>query len=83
MNTIGKLMIATAFSATVAGALTGAALSGETHEISTAETCASAPWPLIPAECLDGAPARDVRHVTATLAYLDQNLQQRFAVAFE
>jgi len=83
MNTFGKLMIATAFSASVAGALTGAALSGETHEINTAETCASALWPMIPAECLDGAPIRNVRHATANLAYLDPNLQERFAVAFQ
>lgn len=83
MNTIGKLMIATAFSASVAGALTGAALSGETHEINTAETCASALWPMIPAECLDGAPVRDVRHATATVANLDQNLQERFSIAFQ
>jgi len=83
MNTISKLVIAVAFSASVAGALTGAAFSGETQEIKAAETCASAHWPLIPAECLDGAPARDVRDVTANLANLDRNMQQRFAVAFQ
>ena len=83
MNTIGKLMIATAFSATVAGALTGAALSGETPEIKPAEICASVHWPLIPAECLEGAPVRNVRDVTGNLANLDRNMQQRFAVAFQ
>ena len=82
MNTIGKLMIATAFSATVAGALTGAALSGETQEINTAETCAAAHWPMIPAECLEGAPSREVRQVTASSEF-ERNLQTRFEVAFQ
>lgn len=83
MNTIGKLMIATAFSASVAGALTGAALSGEAPEINTAETCAAALWPMIPAECLEGASTHEVRYATANSAELDRNLPERFQVAFQ
>jgi hypothetical protein len=83
MNTIRKVLIATAFSASVAGALTGAALSGETPEIDTAASCNAAHWPMIPAECLEGAPVREVRYVTANLAHTDLNLQARFEVAFQ
>jgi hypothetical protein len=83
MNTIRKVLIATAFSASIAGALTGAALSGETRQIDTAQTCATAHWPMIPAECLEGAPVREVRYATATLASLDHNIQERFNVAFQ
>ena len=51
-----KIFVAVAFAATVAAAVTGATLSGETREAPTvAEACATAEWPLIPAECLDGA----------------------------
>jgi hypothetical protein len=83
MNTIRKVLIAAAFSASVAGALTGAALSGETREFDTAASCATAHWPMIPAECLEGAPLREVRYATATVAGLDRNLQERFNVAFQ
>lgn len=83
MNTMRKVLIATAFSASVAGALTGAALSGETDEIDTAATCATVHWPMIPAECLDGGPVRDVRFVTAELAVPDRNMAERFEVAFQ
>jgi hypothetical protein len=83
MSTIGKLTVAIAFSASVAGALTGAALSGETKDVTTAETCAAVHWPMIPAECLEGAPAREIRYASPNLAALDHNLQQRFQVAFQ
>lgn len=83
MNTIRKVLIATAFSASVAGALTGAAMSGESAEIETATNCAAAHWPLIPAECLENAPIRDVRLATANLKISGLSLQERFEVAFQ
>ena len=33
---------------------------------------------MIPAECLEGGPVRDVRYVTANLQVTDRNLQERF-----
>ena len=80
MNTIRKVLIATAFSASVAGALTGAALSGETQELDNAAACATAHWPMIPAECIEGGPDRDVRFATANLG---NAMQERFEIAFQ
>jgi hypothetical protein len=83
-----QIFVAVAFGATVAAAVTGATLSGETREAPTvAEICATAEWPLIPAECLDGASDRSVRVVTgqeaATTKFAAAGMDERFAVAFQ
>ncbi len=82
MSTIGKILIATAFSATVAGAFTGVAVSSETKQPISAVNCSDAHWPMIPAECMEGGQARDVRVITVSLA-ADQVMQQRFEIAFQ
>jgi hypothetical protein len=83
-----QIFVAVAFAATVAAAVTGATLRGETREAPTvAEVCATADWPLIPAECLDGASDRNVRVVTgqeaATKKFAAAEMDERFAVAFQ
>lgn len=83
-----KIFVAAAFGVTVAAAVTGATLRGETREAPTvAEVCATAEWPLIPAECLDGAGHRSVRVVTgqeaAVHTYAAADMDERFAVAFQ
>lgn len=83
MNTLRKILLATAFAATVAGALTGASLRGETKEVDLAATCASAEWPMIPAACLSGGSDNDVRYVTADNRIDERAMEQRFAVAFQ
>jgi hypothetical protein len=80
--TIRSALLATAFAATVAAALTGASLRGESHETSLDETCAHTTWPTIPAYCLGGADARDVRYV-AVASTADQGMTARFQVAFQ
>lgn len=82
MNTMRKGLLATAFAATVAAALTGASLRGETKEADMEATCAAAAWPQIPAACLEGGQNRDVRYVTADNT-LDRNMEARFAIAFQ
>ncbi|HET7715016.1 MAG TPA: hypothetical protein VFK86_05265 [Bauldia sp.] len=83
-----QIVVAVAFAATVAAAVTGATLRGETREAETvAEKCLKAEWPLIPAECLDGMGDRNVRIVTgnetATQRYAAVDMTDRFAVAFQ
>jgi hypothetical protein len=83
-----QIFVAVAFAATVAAAVTGATLRGETREAPTvAEICATAEWPLIPAECLDGASERNVRIVTgqevAVQKFAAADMDERFAVAFQ
>ena len=82
------IFVAVAFAVTVAAAVTGATLRGETREAATvAEACAAAEWPLIPAECLEGAGNRSVRVVTGQEAaiqkYAATDMDERFAVAFQ
>lgn len=82
-----QIFVAVAFAATVAAAVTGATLRGETREAETvAEKCLKADWPLIPAECLDGAD-RTVRVVTgneaAEIRFVAVDMTERFAVAFQ
>ena len=62
------VLLAVAFSTTVAAALTGASLSGQTKETSLDDTCTHAAWPLIPAQCLEGAQDREIRIVTTRSA---------------
>lgn len=83
MITIRKVLTAIAFSATVAATLTGFALSGESTEIKTVASCAAADWPMIPAECLEGTPARNVRYVSANVANSTMNMQERSEAAFQ
>ena len=83
-----QIFVAVAFAATVAAAVTGATLRGETREAPTvAEMCAKADWPLIPAECLDGAAERNVRVVTGNEAAVQKfaaaDMTERFPVAFQ
>jgi hypothetical protein len=88
-NKTRQTIVAVAFAATVAAAITGATLRGETREAtSVAEICAKADWPLIPAECLDGAGDRNIRVIstdqarpTVKVAAID--MSERFAVAFQ
>ena len=82
MKTITKLLIATAFSASVAAALTGAAVSGQSEDIDTGINCTTAHWPMIPAECLEGAPVRDVRFAIADLEH-PVDINERFEIAFQ
>jgi len=82
------IIVAVAFAVTVAAGIAGATLRGETREAPTvAEVCAAAEWPLIPAECLDGALDRSVRVVTGQVAaiqtYAAADMDERFAVAFQ
>ena len=66
MNTkIRQALVVVAFSAVAAAAITGATLRGESKETSLTEACATYDWPKIPAACLDGAHATDVRYVSA------------------
>ncbi len=83
-----QIAVSIAFAATVAAAVTGATLRGETHEAATvAEMCMKADWPLIPTECLDGAADRNVRVVTGNEAAVQKfaatDMSDRFAVAFQ
>lgn len=84
-----QIFAAVAFSATVAAAVTGATLRGETREAPTVdEACASVEWPNIPAECLSGAVKTDVRFINGfesapqAMASAD-NMRERFEVAFQ
>lgn len=83
-----QIFAAVAFAATVAAAVTGATLRGETREAPTvAETCAKAEWPNIPAECLDGAVNMHVRVINgyeaAPQAVASADMRERFEVAFQ
>jgi hypothetical protein len=83
-----QIFAVVAFAVIVAAGVTGATLRGETREAPTvAEVCATAEWPLIPAECLDGAHDRSVRIVTgqeaAIQTYAAADMDERFAVAFQ
>jgi hypothetical protein len=80
MNTTRKALLSIAFAATVAGALTGASLRGETREFDPSAACATAVWPNIPAACIDGAVDRDIRHVSGN--GFDHNMAERFELAF-
>jgi predicted homoserine dehydrogenase-like protein len=81
-------MVAAGFAAIVAATVTGATLRGETREApTTAEFCATAEWPMIPAECLDGAGDRQVRLIGDAAPVVVQqvaaSMEERFAVAFQ
>lgn len=83
MNMIRKALLATAFLATVAGTLAGAAFQGETKEFDMATTCETAAWPMIPAACLTNSNGQDVRFVSADNLNLSNEMDHRFSVAFQ
>jgi hypothetical protein len=62
---IRPAFLALAFSATVAAAITGLSLRGETREINIDQACSQVAWPMIPANCLEGGRGYDVRVVSA------------------
>lgn len=86
-----KFFVAVAISATAAAAVAGATLSGETREApTTAEICATAAWPNIPGECLEGAGDASVRMIgmgpeasRSNTAVAAIGLSERFEIAFE
>ncbi len=85
---IRPVLVASAFAFVVAAGMIGATLRGESREApTTAEICATAEWPLIPAECLDGAGERSVRVISGNAAadvrYAASDMEDRFAVAFQ
>jgi hypothetical protein len=62
MNTLRPTLLAAAVVAAVASTAMGLmTFRGETHEVDARQVCAAADWPLIPAECLQGAANRPVR----------------------
>jgi hypothetical protein len=76
---IRSALIALAFAATVAAAITGLPFRGETKEAPLVETCSHAAWPMIPAACLENGSRQDVRMIPAEMP----NDKLRFAVAFQ
>lgn len=83
-----QIFATVAFAATVAAAVTGATLRGETREAPTvAEICNKAEWPNIPAQCLDGAVNFDVRVIdagqTAPQVMASVDMRERFEIAFQ
>jgi hypothetical protein len=82
-------LFAVLFAATAAAAIAGAAVRGESRETPFAADCASAFWPMIPADCLDGGNGVAVRVIDADLqageAEADaeeDDLKFRFEAAF-
>jgi hypothetical protein len=86
-------LLAFAFLATTAAVITGATLRGESKESPEQQICASATWPMIPANCLEGGKGRDVRPVGADVDAFDAeadaeaqeergDMQIRFAADF-
>ena len=82
-------LFAALFAATAAAAITGAAVRGESRETPLEAICAAASWPMIPADCLDGAPTQEIRLIDADLeageAEADaeeDDLKFRFEAAF-
>ena len=92
MNTkFRPAFMALAVSAIAVVAITGATLRGKSKEgLSVADTCATAAWPLIPANCIPDASGRQVRMVgveadtaDATIGKVADGMQLRFARDFE
>ena len=82
MFTLRSAVLASAFAVTVAVAVTGASLKGETREVRLDEACAHETWPAIPVQCLSGEVRPAVRIVAIDQAY-DRAMRARFAAAFE
>jgi hypothetical protein len=81
-TTLRSAFLATAFAATVAAAITGFTLRGETREFVVAEACEQVAWPMIPAHCLDGGNGKDVRTINIDAPATDPSMKLRFDVAF-
>lgn len=79
-----SVLMALAFSVTVATGLTGLSLAGQTRESNLDQVCSHATWPMIPDKCLSGADNdRTVRAVaTRTAVAQPETMTQRFALAF-
>ncbi len=75
-------MLAAAFAATVAAAVTGASLKGEGREVQVDQACAHETWPMIPPQCLTGNVNRGVR-VVSVKSVEQRDFQARFAADFE
>lgn len=82
-------LFAVLFAATAAAAITGAAVRGESRETPLGADCASAFWPMIPADCLEGAGPNEVRMIDADLQAAEaeadaeqDDLRFRFEAAF-
>jgi hypothetical protein len=91
MNTFRPTLIAAAAVAAIAaGAMGLMTFRGETHEADSRTLCATAEWPLIPAECLEGAENRPVR-IVGDMASVEPHqagpnqiaMQERFDTAFQ
>lgn len=80
---IRSAALAVAFAATVATAFTATSFRGETKEMSLADSCSRAAWPMIPAACLEGGASDAVRYVSADPAPQARTIEDRFATAFE
>jgi hypothetical protein len=91
MNTFRPTLIAAAAVAAIAaGAMGLMTFRGETHEVDSGAVCAAAEWPLIPAECLEGAANRPVRIVADVASEEPRQaaasqlaMQARFDTAFQ
>lgn len=66
----------------IAAGLTAATVSGgQTRETSLDQACSHVAWPMIPAQCLEGAGKQKVRYALAGEA-TGTAMAERFAVAF-
>jgi hypothetical protein len=81
MFTLRSALVAMAVALTAATGLTAATIRGETMETSLDQACAHAAWPMIPAQCLDGAAPHAVRYALGGEA-TGTAMAERFAAAF-
>lgn len=82
MSTIRSNTLTVAVALTVAAAVSGATLKGETREARLDETCAHETWPAIPVHCLTGNVARAVRAIPID-SVSARDMRARFEIAFE
>jgi len=82
MSTIRSNALTLAFALTVAAAVTGATLRGETREARLDEACAHETWPAIPLHCLTGNVPRAVRAIPID-SVSARDMRMRFEIAFE
>ena len=82
MSTIRSNALTLAFALTVAAAVSGATLRGETREARPDETCAHETWPAIPVHCLTGNVAQAVRVIPID-SVSARDMGPRFEIAFE
>ncbi len=79
-----NILMTVAFAVTVAAGLTGLSMAGQSKESNLDQACVHATWPMIPAQCLEGADStRTVRTVaTRTAVAGPETVTERFALAF-